>query len=95
MKSPKDPCLQVFPAAGATRGIVTGHPAGESPVSEELMNEMARYSLEEYQRLGLTANEIMALFRDPSNRLLYSMYRAKGESYVRTLAAGDLSEVES
>lgn len=95
MKTAKDPCLQGVPGGCPPRQVFTG-PVEEGRVpGTGLMEDMARYSLEEYRRLGLSADEILRLFRNPSNRLLHSMYRMKGESYVRALASGGFGETES
>jgi hypothetical protein len=50
-----------------------------------LTEQMARYALEEYVRLGLSSDDIVDLFQDPANRLLYSFYRSRGHTGVEEL----------
>lgn len=63
--------------------------AGEAEVCSE---EMARTFVEEYVRLGWTADRLLRVFRDPFYRGPYAIYRALGDAFVRQLIAESVSE---
>ncbi len=55
------------------------------PAGGEALDEMARCLIEEYLRNGWEEEPLLALFRQPFYRGLHAIYRARGETYVRSL----------
>ncbi len=48
---------------------------------------MAACLVDEYVRLGLSDERLLALFRSPFYAGAHAVYRARGEAYVKTLIA--------
>jgi len=55
------------------------------PADENALEEMAECLVEEYIREGWDDESLMQLFRNPFYRATYTVYRQKGEEYVRSL----------
>ena len=57
------------------------------PVEEghDNVEEMARCFIEEYLNMGWNDRAILAMFRKPTYKGPYSVYRQRGEEYVRQL----------
>ena len=67
------------------RGRTVATPPSEcmsGPSPPELTEQMVRYALEEYVRLGVSADDIVELFHDPENRVLHAFYRRRGQSGI-------------
>ena len=54
-------------------------------MDDEALTEMACCFVEEFARMGYQGEKLMRLFRDPIYKGPHSVYRAKGESFVRAL----------
>ena len=54
-------------------------------MDDEALTEMACCFVEEFARMGYQGEKLMRLFRDPFYKGPHSVYRAKGESFVRAL----------
>lgn len=52
---------------------------------EATMLEMAYVFADEYMRMGYPDNAVLNLFRDPFYRAPHSVFRAKGEDFVKEL----------
>jgi len=57
----------------------------EIELEEEHLTEMAECFVEEFARLGYGANQLLELFRNPFYRGPHSVYRRRGESWVKDL----------
>jgi hypothetical protein len=53
------------------------------PSAEDTTESMAECLIEEFLRLGHTAGEILALFRNPEYTGLHMVLRSRGEDFVR------------
>ncbi|MGH9603300.1 MAG: hypothetical protein ACRD24_13030 [Terriglobales bacterium] len=60
----------------------------EVPLDDEQLSEMAECFVEEFARMGLGPDQILALFASPFYRGPHSVYQGRGEAYVRDLIAG-------
>ena len=54
-------------------------------MDDAALTEMACCFVEEFARMGYRGEKLMRLFRDPFYGGPYSIYRAKGEEFVRSL----------
>ena len=54
-------------------------------MDDEALVEMACCFVEEFARMGYGAEKILRIFREPFYQGPYSVYRAKGEEFVRSL----------
>ncbi len=59
----------------------------EVPLEGEQLTEMAECFVEEFGRMGLGPDQLLALFASPFYRGPHSVYQARGEEYVRNLIA--------
>ena len=61
-------------------------------LGEEHRSEMAECFIEEFARMGYSADAIFDLFRGPFYRGPHSIYLARGAEYVRNLIAATTGE---
>ena len=54
-------------------------------MGEEALTEMACCFVEEFARMGYGPEKILRLFRDPFYQGPHTVYRKKGEDFVRSL----------
>ncbi len=54
---------------------------------DQAMRDMAECFVEEFVRLGRTADELMSMFRNPFYEGVHQAYRALGEAHIGELIA--------
>ena len=59
---------------------------------EQTLEDMARCFIEEFVRMGWKEESLLGLFRDPFYQGPHSVFRAKGEDYVRQLISQVIEE---
>ncbi len=62
------------------------------PLDDEFLAEMTECFIEEFARLGYSADALLGLFRNPFYRGPHNVYQARGEDYVRGMIAETVGE---